>query len=56
MDNISRLKTKIGAHEFEAEGSPEDVRRQFQEWQELVRLVASTAAAIAATRHRCCWR
>lgn len=46
MDSVTRLKTKIGEHEFEAEGSPEDVRHQFQAWQELVRMVASTPAVI----------
>jgi len=46
MDSVTRLKTKIGDHEFEAEGSPEDVRHQFQAWQELVKLIASNPAAV----------
>lgn len=31
-----RLKVKVGAHEFEAEGTPEDVRAQFEMWRELI--------------------
>jgi len=46
MDSVSRLKTKIGEHEFEAEGTPEDVRQQFQTWQELVRLAASAPQVV----------
>jgi len=41
MDTVTRLKTKIGEHEFDAEGSPEYVREQFQAWQELVKLAAT---------------
>ncbi len=41
MDTTTRLKMKIGEHEFEAEGPPESVREQFQVWQELVRIAAS---------------
>src|SRR5580704_8463462 len=41
MDSVTRLKTKVGDHEFEAEGSPEYVREQFQAWQELVKLAAT---------------
>ena len=43
MDTATRLKTKIGEHEFEAEGSPEHVREQFQMWQELVKLASAAA-------------
>jgi hypothetical protein len=42
--NTTRLKTKIGDHEFDAEGSPEYVREQFQAWQELVKLAVSIPA------------
>jgi hypothetical protein len=31
-----RLKLKVGEHEFEAEGPPESVERQFQAWKELI--------------------
>ena len=48
MDNITRLKTKIGEHEFEAEGTAEYVREQFQTWQELVKLAATMPAAPAS--------
>lgn len=41
MDTTTRLKTKIGEHEFDAEGSPEYVREQFQAWQELVKLATT---------------
>ena len=43
MDSVTRLKTRIGDFEFEAEGSPDDVKQQFQAWQELVKMVASAA-------------
>lgn len=36
MDAPYRLKIKVGGHEFEAEGAPEDVREQFQAFKELV--------------------
>jgi hypothetical protein len=44
MDTVTRLKTKIGEHEFDAEGSPEYVREQFLAWQELVKLAVSIPA------------
>jgi hypothetical protein len=50
MDENIRLKTKVGDHEFEAEGSPEYVREQFQAWQELVKLAASAAPANSQQR------
>lgn len=31
-----KLKIKVGEHEFEAEGPPESVERQFQTWKELI--------------------
>jgi hypothetical protein len=31
-----KLKLKVGEHEFEAEGPPESVERQFQAWKELI--------------------
>jgi hypothetical protein len=31
-----KLKIKVGEHEFEAEGPPESVERQFQMWKELI--------------------
>jgi hypothetical protein len=40
MDTPTRLKMKIGDHEFEAEGSADAVREQFQVWQELVKTAA----------------
>jgi hypothetical protein len=46
----SRIKTKIGDHEFEFEGSPEDVKQAFQAWQELVKTVASSAPPPAPDR------
>ncbi|MFY9559617.1 MAG: hypothetical protein WAQ52_05220 [Terriglobales bacterium] len=46
MDAPTRLKMKIGDHEFDAEGSAESVREQFQAWQELVKM----AATVPATR------
>jgi hypothetical protein len=39
----TRLKTRIGENEFEAEGSAEDVREQFQAWQELVKMAVTSA-------------
>jgi hypothetical protein len=50
MDEVTRLKTKIGEHEFEAEGSPDYVREQFQVWQELVKLAASAPMPIPQQR------
>jgi hypothetical protein len=47
MDGMTRLKTKIGDHEFEAEGSPDYVKEQFQAWQELVKLAASAPPPLA---------
>jgi hypothetical protein len=44
MDTPTRLKMKIGEHEFDAEGSADSVREQFQTWQELVKLAASVPA------------
>jgi hypothetical protein len=32
----SKLKVKVGEHEFEAEGSTESVQRQFEAWKELI--------------------
>ena len=40
----NKVKMNIGDHAFEAEGSPESVREQFQIWQELVRLAATAPA------------
>jgi hypothetical protein len=37
----TRLKTKIGDHEFDLEGTPEFVREQFLAWQELVKLAVT---------------
>lgn len=45
MDAPTRLKMKIGDHEFDAEGSAESVREQFQAWQELVKMAASVPIA-----------
>lgn len=42
MDDIHRLKIKIGPHEFEAEGTAEDVQQQFLAFKELITLAAST--------------
>jgi hypothetical protein len=36
MDTPYRLKIKVGQHEFEAEGSPVDVREQFQAFKEMI--------------------
>jgi hypothetical protein len=46
--NVTRLTMKIGDNEFEAEGSPEYVQQQFQDWKELVKLAVSMAPAPAA--------
>jgi hypothetical protein len=42
MDAPYRLKIKVGPHEFEAEGSPEDVRQQFQAFKEMIAVVPAT--------------
>jgi hypothetical protein len=42
MDNISRLKLKVGQHEFEAEGPAQFVQDQFNAWKEMT----TTAAAL----------
>ncbi len=34
--DIYKLKIKVGDHEFEAEGPPESVERQFETWKELI--------------------
>ena len=39
MASPYRLKIKVGQHEFEAEGSPEDVREQFQAFKEMIAVV-----------------
>lgn len=39
MASPYRLKIKVGPHEFEAEGSPEDVREQFQAFKEMIAIV-----------------
>jgi hypothetical protein len=36
MDDSYRLKIKVGPHEFEAEGAPQDVREQFQIFKEMI--------------------
>jgi len=51
MDNVTRLKTKLGEHEFEAEGAPDDVRQQYQDWLEVVKLAVSTTPVVAAPKH-----
>jgi len=38
----SKIRMKIGDHEFEAEGSPEDVRLQLDTFKELVGLIPSS--------------
>ena len=42
-----KLKVRVGAHEFEAEGSQESVERQFQMWKELI--VAAPAGPTLAS-------
>jgi hypothetical protein len=44
MDSPYRLKIKVGPHEFEAEGSPEDVREQFQAFKEMIAVVPPVTA------------
>lgn len=39
-DIPTRLKIKIGDHEFDAEGPPDSVREQFRAFQELVKIAA----------------
>jgi hypothetical protein len=45
MDAPYRLKIKVGVHEFEAEGLPEDVREQFNAFRELIASVPVSVAA-----------
>jgi hypothetical protein len=40
-----RLRMKIGAHEFEAEGEQDSVERQFQLWRELISSIPTTSAS-----------
>jgi hypothetical protein len=47
MDIPTRLKMKVGDHEFDAEGSADSVREQFQAWQELVKMAAVAPVAQA---------
>jgi hypothetical protein len=49
MENVTRLKTRIGDNEFEAEGSPEYVQQQFQDWKELVKLAVSSPPQLVFT-------
>jgi len=42
MEGISRLKLKVGQHEFEAEGPPDFVQSQFDAWKAMT----TTAAAV----------
>jgi hypothetical protein len=42
MDNQTRLKIKVGEHEFEASGEPEDVKEQYRMFVELVGTMART--------------
>ena len=45
MDDIYRMKVKIGSHEFEAEGPTETVKEQFNVFKELIE---SSAAKISS--------
>jgi hypothetical protein len=45
MEIPTRVKIKIGDHEFDAEGSAESVREQFQVFQELVKVAAAVSMA-----------
>lgn len=45
MDNIYRLKIKVGPNEFEAEGDREAVQEQFNSWKELIAIMAHAAQA-----------
>jgi hypothetical protein len=49
MDTPYRLKIKVGQHEFEAEGKPEDVREQFQAFKEMVSATPATPLAVPQT-------
>lgn len=42
MEN-TRLKVKVGVHEFEAEGPSDQVSAQFQAWKELIAATTATA-------------
>lgn len=44
-DGAYKLKIKIGDHEFEAEGTPEDVREQFAMFKEMVSDSSKSAPA-----------
>lgn len=41
-----RLKVKIGSHEFDAEGSPKDVKAQFEEWKKLIVTTSLSPSAL----------
>ena len=49
METPYRLKIKVGPHEFEAEGSPEDVREQFQAFKEMIAVMPAVAAPLPQT-------
>jgi len=42
-----KLRVKLGAHEFEAEGPVEAVKKQFESWQKLIASITATAPATA---------
>jgi len=44
----SRLKVKVGQHEFEAEGPAEQVAAQYESWKELVSNLAKVGAVTEA--------
>lgn len=47
-----RLRMKIGAHEFDAEGPREEVARQFDEWKALIALATAPPSNPAASHQR----
>ena len=46
MEDVSHLKIKIGPHEFEASGSAESVREQFQAFKEMIAMAPRSDAAM----------
>src|SRR2546430_1978007 len=44
MDSISKLRAKVGIHEFEAEGPAEQVTAQYEAWRSLIEKAPQAAA------------
>ena len=48
MDELYRLKIKVGPHEFDAEGPADAVREQFKDWKDLIAFAPQTFARLAS--------